>query len=636
MSNDDHDEKSGQPPQPTPPAGSGMSMSFGIPREEGDTEASMRMEATPLEIQPLPFRIMVLDQFCGDATPPERAQRVTAATIDDVMSSLGVRATIAVPNHLASKPAELIVDLRFASMRDFRPKLLLAQTPELRAVNALHERLGDLRAGRISQAQLEAELEPVQGLDALAPALNLLLQGPTFSSSADSAAPATPASDPGATEGRKLLDELLDISTPSTPTKPTPAPGPTRSALDNVIGSITGGGGPKTPPAQKQAIAQATELVGKLLAAQLQEILHAPAVRAIERAWRGLHLLASQATGSDGQPVRIEILHATTADFATVYAERVHGPECAGDSEHALSLAVLGCAVHNNAAQIQALRDVQQQAEDLQAPTLWSMEPMFLGASAQELSGRDSVRSVLGSSSLAKWRGLRGEDSARWSGACFNRWLLRNPHSGEIGQWSFAERSDEYLWGSPSYLVAGVIARSVIDTGWPTRFTGLAAGGIGGRPLADLKPVEAQLGEAAVEDLADGGIMALTSIRGRDEVVLLRAPSAHEAAQFGNRDQANSDSRKMSSLPFQLLASHIAATTLRHKAALVADGDLDAMRRRFETFLKALVGDTGAGATATVTVEPDPKDRDTTWVHCSVRTGSHVLGGAEVQFSLPA
>jgi len=75
----------------------------------------------------------------------------------------------------------------------------------------------------------------------------------------------------------------------------------------------------------------------------------------------------------------VELLHATADSFARVLAESVHRPECAGETEQALSLVVLGCAVNNNAVQLQAVRDVQQQAEELQAPILWSMAPTFLG-----------------------------------------------------------------------------------------------------------------------------------------------------------------------------------------------------------------------------------------------------------------
>ena len=316
---------------------------------------------------------------------------------------------------------------------------------------------------------------------------------------------------------------------------------------------------------------------------------------------------------------------------------QVHTPETTRATDYTLSLTVIGCAVRNTAAQLQAVREVQQQAGDLQAPVLWSMAPDFLGETVQQLATRDSVRAVLSSSELTKWRGLRQEDSARWAGACSNRFLLRNPHEATIGNWTFAERMatpDERIWGAPSYFVAAVMARSVIETGWPTRCTGLQAGSVEGRPLAEQMPVEAALNEAAVEDLADGGILALSCVRGRDQVILLRAPSTHEPQRFGNREQANAESRKMSGLPYQLLAARISEAILRHKPTLVGDGQAAAMQQRFERFLHALVADTGSGAACSVTVEPDPEQENTNWVHCTIRTGQQVLGGTELNFSL--
>jgi type VI secretion system protein ImpC len=629
MTNDESDEPQSSPRQPK--MDGGMSMSFGMPSKPTDAgnehEASMRVAAPAIELRPSPFRVVVMDEFCGDATPPERAQLVTAASIDDAMSNLGVRIHIAVTNHLASKPAELTAQLRFGSMRDFRPKLLLAQVPELRAVCTLHERLDDLGHGRITAAQLEAELESVQGMDALLPALQLALEKPA------SALPTV--DDQQAAEGRKLLNELLDMAGPSAPPEPTPPAGPPRSALDGAIRAIAGGGG--SGGRNRSGAAEAMELVGKLLAAQLAEIVGATEVRKLEAAWRGLHFLTTQASGRDGLPVRIEILHATPDTFAEVFADQVYEPECDEEPEHALSLSVIGCAMHNNAAQLQAIRSVQDQSEELQAPLLWSMAPDFLGERVQQLAKRDSVRAVLDGDGLAKWQGLRSDETSRWSSACYNRFLLRLPHEGQIGPCTFAETvqtDDDHLWGAPSYFVAGVIARSVIDTGWPTRFTGNPAGSLEGRPLANQIPIEAALSEATVEDLADAGIMALTCVRGRDEVLLLRAPSIHRPPQFGSRDQANAESRKLSSLPFQLLVARIAECTIRHKTNLVGDGNSTAIQQRFEQFLQAMLGDTGAGARAKVVVEPDDNPSGGCWLHCSVRTGNLLLGGTDVEFSL--
>lgn len=616
-------------------------MSFGIPQDGNDSDASMRMPAGATEIRVAPFRIVVLDAFCGEATPPERGQPVTAASIDEAMADLGVRTAIVVANHLTKPGKELLVRLRFASLRDLRPKSILEQVPELRAGNALLARLGELRAGKLAVAQLQNELEqhddlqPLRGLDALAAPLQLALQRPAPGAPTSQTAPPTPTQPPTSDEqatGRKLLDELLDLDTPSAPPEPPPAPKPARSALDNVIGSITGGGKPHNTSDIDQAIDQ----IGKLLAQQLQEILRAEAVQTIERAWRSLQMLATQARGTDGQAVRLELLHATADDFADVYRDSVHAPECAGQPEHALSLTVLGGPLGNNTAQLQAVRDTQQQAEELQAPLLWSMATDFFGEPITKLAQRDSVRALLDADALAKWRGLRSNDAARWSGACYNPFVLRVPRTGEIDSWSFAEPDDAFLWGSPSYAVAAVIARSVTETGWPTRFTGIHAGGIEGRPLAGTCPLAATLTEATVEALADAGIMALTAPRASDTLALLRAPSMHEAAQFGSRGDANSNSRLLSSLPYQLLVSRLAEITIRHKPKILAAAPPDALKEQFEAFLQAVLGDTGSGATTAVTVAPDPEDRETTWLHCALRTGSHVLGGVDVEFTLPA
>ena len=83
-----------------------------------------------------------------------------------------------------------------------------------------------------------------------------------------------------------------------------------------------------------------------------------------------------------------------------------------------------------------------------------------------------------------------------------------------------------------------------------------------------------------------------------------------------------------------LLAARLAETTLASKPKLVSDPRPAAVKRAFELFLSGLVAGTGTGAGVIIETEQDPKDADTHWVHCKIRMGNQVLGGAIVEFSL--
>ena len=105
----------GDSPEPKPRMDGGMSMSFGMPSTPagGDAgrgpDAAMRMSVPQPEVRAVPFRIVAVDGFCGDAAPPSRPVPVTLAGIDDALQQLGVRVTFEEQNHLASAPKELAV-----------------------------------------------------------------------------------------------------------------------------------------------------------------------------------------------------------------------------------------------------------------------------------------------------------------------------------------------------------------------------------------------------------------------------------------------------------------------------------------------------------------------------------------------
>jgi type VI secretion system protein ImpB len=100
----------------------------------------------------LPLKQLVIGDFTqrNDDTPVEDIKpiRVDKDNFNDVLKGQGLSLQLSVPNRLADDTAEgeqLPVNLKFESIRDFEPDVLVEQVPELRQLIALRDALKALK-----------------------------------------------------------------------------------------------------------------------------------------------------------------------------------------------------------------------------------------------------------------------------------------------------------------------------------------------------------------------------------------------------------------------------------------------------------------------------------------------------------
>jgi type VI secretion system protein ImpB len=98
----------------------------------------------------LPFVIGVIADLSGkptDPLPPVKDRKfvfIDRDTFNDVMSAIGPRIAIRVPNRLGAGADQLNVELKFKSMDDFNPVKVIEQVPALRKLFEGRRRLRDL------------------------------------------------------------------------------------------------------------------------------------------------------------------------------------------------------------------------------------------------------------------------------------------------------------------------------------------------------------------------------------------------------------------------------------------------------------------------------------------------------------
>lgn len=113
----------------------------------------------------LPFVIGVLGDYSGNDPQVDRGLfgdrkpvELRKDNFSEVMAGMGPGLNMAVPDRLSGKKdAEMQVQLRFTSMKDFEPAAIARQIPATRRLLEIHDRLQELK----TKADLSQPLEKV-------------------------------------------------------------------------------------------------------------------------------------------------------------------------------------------------------------------------------------------------------------------------------------------------------------------------------------------------------------------------------------------------------------------------------------------------------------------------------------------
>lgn len=119
----------------------------------------------------LPLKLMVLGDFTHKPDSrllEDRAPvNVDKDNFNDVMGAQGLGLTINVPNKLSSDPeAQLPVDLKFKTLKDFEPDSIVQNVPELAQLMQLREALKALKGPLANVPEFRKKLQELVGDEA--------------------------------------------------------------------------------------------------------------------------------------------------------------------------------------------------------------------------------------------------------------------------------------------------------------------------------------------------------------------------------------------------------------------------------------------------------------------------------------
>lgn len=472
-----------------------------------------------------PFRILILGNFtgrrgAGGNLAARKPKLVDRDNFDEVLSKTGV--TLELPD-VAPEP------LTFEDLDDFHPDRLFQSAALFQKLRVLRQKLAN--PATYPAAARELGIEPGKPAPAAA-------QPSTHGISA--------AAQAAQMAQGNLLEDAIGATEDRSESRTVGAPQPRRT--DDLAALIRRAVEPylveKPDPRQAELIG----IIDQAASAQMRALLHLPKFQSIEAAWRALWLLARRV--ETGASLKIYVLDVSkeelqedarsTDDLRETWFYRTVAERQAAAREGERWALIAGNYVFGP-ADTESLARIARIAHAAGAPFIAGASPALLGCETiSDISEPQKWRDWKTGSEGAEWRRLRSDASSRYLGLILPRFLLRLPYgkaTDAVTGFDFEEMAagnthEDYLWGNPAFLCAGLLADSFARDGWAMQPGDELD--IDGLPLhiykedgeSTAKPcAETLLTEQAAMTILEKGLMPLASMKGTDAVRLVRLQS---------------------------------------------------------------------------------------------------------------
>jgi type VI secretion system ImpB/VipA family protein len=506
----------------------GVNVGFG----ESDTAGSPDEPARDV------FRVILISELAPRlAAAPPRPVRVDRNTLGSVMESLLGRVEVEVPDPF-DEAASLRLEVPLTGLRSFKPRGLVEQVAELKALAQARPVLDRVASSALTAAAAEQQLSAILPRAAWARAL---MRAP-----GDRAPPPPPRPTSPPAGLSSLLSELLAEGPTSTPRATT------------------------APSARQALTAAATRLLGSL-------IRH-PEIQRLEGCWQGVRRLLES---DRGNRMALHLVPAGIDEVETVLQ--------ALDGESPPDLILVDHAIEATAADLSRLAAWAEEAERLQAPLVVNGSATLLGydhlaqlsRTERRVSASDEPRAVVA-------RALAARPAMAWVCVCLNGWLVRARYAagaialGTLKLEDALEPDDAALFGGPAVLAGVLVARSLNQYGHPFNLLGPKHGLIPEMETREIDrgdgqkvalSLETHFGREVLGTIARSGIAAFTSVVNEAAGVLAAAPMFFR----GEISAGSPDRPPPFTLPDQLLASQLARLLQALAVAIPKDADANAV-----------------------------------------------------------
>ena len=387
-----------------------------------------------------------------------------------------------------------------------------------------------------------------------------------------------------------------------------------RSMLRGFLDEATKAG-TRVDGGAKRAIAERIVAIDKLIAAQVNEVLHHERFQQLESSWRNLDKLVSENELSSTLRVRVFNMHRREIerDFSRAAGfDQSHFFKSVYEAEYGTlggapySFLIGDMEFGRSPKDIGFLRNVSAVAAMAHAPFIAGADPRLMDLdSFTELDRPIDLAKIFDASEMAAWNSLRDNPDSRYLVLTAPRTLVRLPWgegAAEVEEMDFEEdvsgdEHDKYLWGPSSWSMGSLVMNSFSEHGWPSAIRGTETGGkVADMPLHTFRslsgsmitkcPTETAITDRREKELSDQGIIGLCHARNQDYSVVFSGATVNRPRKYVDED-ANANARLSASLPYVLACArfaHYVKAIMRDKVGGFTSGE------QVETFLNNWIG----------------------------------------------
>jgi type VI secretion system protein ImpD/type VI secretion system protein ImpC len=343
------------------------------------------------------------------------------------------------------------------------------------------------------------------------------------------------------------------------------------------------------PARLRAAIDRDIAAIDHMLSAQIDALLHAARMRALEGRWRGLHWLVN---GMDPAPrLKVKVLNlawpelcrdlerAPEFDQSNLF-RRVYEDEFGTPGGEPIGLLVVDHAVRHAPGpgaptdDVLALNGLAAVAAAAFAPTVLAAAPALLDVDGfADLAASADPAAPLRAADHARWRSLATREDTRFLSVVLPRVLARPPWLDDPGRSDgfryaeYAPDAEHRVWMNAGYAFAANVVRAFIDHAWPADIRGVEAGRRGGGLVEDLPEepfrtdppgvwnrmsLDLTLTDRQERSLVDAGLMPLSALPFGTFAAFATVRSLQTPASFLGASTAASAARASARLSAQV------------------------------------------------------------------------------------
>ena len=345
----------------------------------------------------------------------------------------------------------------------------------------------------------------------------------------------------------------------------------------------------ETVAVHHDTIAMINERIAQLdeaISAQLNAIMHAEPFKKLESTWRGLsYLVKNSETGSSlklrvlnvrKDELQSDLEKAVEFDQSALF-KKIYSEEFGTFGGAPYSVLMGDYEFGRGAKDVALMRMISEVAAAAHAPFVAAASAnLFDMDSFTELANPRDLSKLMESTELAKWRGFRETEDARYFALTLPHILLRGPYGPEtnpVEEFGFQEDvtgrdHDKYLWGNASWAFLQRMTDSFAKYKWCAAIRGVEGGGV----VSDLPthtfatdagdqmlkcPTEVPITDRREKELTELGFIPLVHCKGTDYATFFGAQSVNKPKEYSN-DKASANARISSMLPYIMASSRFA------------------------------------------------------------------------------